>query len=130
MILLEAPLSGVLVSGRTLFLPLGALYPECDLLRQGHPRIPPLACLQDGGCHLGVSTRCMETLARRLGRLFEAHPALELVVLHWTRAGGEPWGTRFDRAFSPPTVARLRAASLRYYLLHGQRFPIPRELLD
>ncbi len=126
--MLDAPFSGVLVSGRTLFLPLDALYPECAALRQGHPRIRTLACLEDAGCHLGMNARCMETLAHRLGRLFDALPALEVVVAHWQLEEGELRGARFDRALSAPRVVRLRPAYLRHYLARGERFPVPWEL--
>jgi hypothetical protein len=121
--------AGSLVGGKILFLPLGALYPECGILRGGHPLIRPLACLEDAGCHLGVSATCMATLARRVGRLFDAHPALEVVLLYWALPTGELRGTRFDRAFSPPRVSRLRRASLHYYLQIGQRYPVVPELL-
>lgn len=99
------------------------------MLRQAHPRIRPLACLEDAGCHLGMNTRCMELLVRRLGRIFDAHPALEAVVAHWQGKNGEHWGTHFDRALLAPRVTRLRTPALRYYLAAGARFPIPGELL-
>ncbi len=123
------PVAGVLVSGRTLLLPLDTLYPECRVLTHQHPQIRPFACIQDGGCHLGMNTRCMETVARRLDRLFTAHPELEVVLLHWQLRDGSSWGTAFDRRLSAPRVARLRPAYLEHYRAAGVPFAVPPELL-
>ncbi len=123
------PRMGRLLSGRTLLLPLEALFPECPPLIRPHPRLRPFACLRDGGCHLGQNTRCMETLARRLGRLFERHARLEQVLLHWEEPGGATWGVAFDRAFGNPRVARLRGAYLEHYLAAGEPFLVPDEVL-
>ena len=118
---------GALVSRRTLLLPLDALYPECGVLTAPHPRIRPLACLQASGCHLGMNASCMETLARRLDKLFAAHPALELVLLHWTLPDGS-WGVAFDRRLSATRVSRIRPSYLSHYLRTGAPFAVPPEL--
>ena len=119
---------GSLVAERTLLLPLDALYPECRLLTHGHPQVRPFACIQDNGCHLGMNVRCMETLARRLDRLFSAHPGLELVLLHWQLHDGAGWGIAFGRQLSTPRVARLRPSYLSHYLRMGAPFAVPPEL--
>ncbi len=119
---------GVLLSGRTLLLPLDALYPECGVLTAAHPQVRPFACIQDNGCHLGMNTRCMETLARRLDRLFAAHPALELVLVHWSLPDSSCWGVAFDRRLSAPRVARIRPSYLSHYLRTGAPFAVPPEL--
>ncbi len=123
----DSPL-GALVSGRTLLLPLDGLYPECPVLTQGHPQIKPFACIQDSGCHLGMNARCMETLARRLDRLFTAHPALESVLLHWRLRDGTCWGIAFDRQLSTPRVSRVRPSYLSHYLRAGTPFQVPPEV--
>jgi hypothetical protein len=121
--------TGALVAGKTLFLPLDALYPECRVFTRPCPQIRPLACVEDNGCHLGLGVRCMESLARRLGRLFDAERALEVVLLHWQLPGGEHRGVAFDRAFSAPRVAPLRASVLRHYLTLGVGYVLPDEIL-
>lgn len=120
--------TGVLVGGRTLFLAIDALYPECSVFTREHPNLRPLTCIENGGCHLGLSARCMETLARRLGRLFDEHERLDRVVLYW-RTGGETLGAAFDRRFSPPRVRRIRTAVLGHYLRTGEPLDIPASLL-
>lgn len=112
-----------------LFLPLEALYPECRILTREHPQLRSLSCIEDGGCHLGLNARCMEALARRLGRLFVGHATLERVVLYWEVGCGEFRGATFDRSFSSPRVRRVRAGALRHYLAAGEPFEIPRALL-
>lgn len=120
--------AGVLVSGGTLFLALDDLYPECRAFTRPHPRMRPFACIQDGGCHLGLNGLCMETLARRLSRLFTGHADVVAIVVHWALADASQWGVAFDRALSAPRVRPLRPAYLRHYLANGAPFPVSPDL--
>ncbi len=117
------------MGGRVLFLPLGALYPECSIHLSEHAAAPPMACLEAHGCPRGLGARCMPILARRLGRLFDLHGALEHIVLHWQRPDGTCRGIGFDRALSPPRVATLRPVYLQHYRASGQPFAVPAEVL-
>ncbi len=117
------------MGGRTLFLPLAALYPECQILTRQHPAIRPLACIEDGGCHLGVNARCTEALARRTGRLFDHLPGLEYILVHWPLEDAGHRGIAFDRSLSAPRVQKLRAGALLRYLAEGQAVALPAALL-
>jgi hypothetical protein len=71
----------------------------------------------------------MEALARRLERLFSAHPRLEVVILYWQRGPRELRGVAFHRDLRPPVVQEIRPASLRRYLACAAPFLVPDAIL-
>ena len=80
------PMYFLVLSGRNAFFRLKDVLPECFLYRESSPGIDPLICLDSNVCHVGKN--CMETLVRRLSKLFEGFKNFELVVLYFKSNSG------------------------------------------
>ncbi len=78
----NVPLSYFVVNGKTLFIPLRYVYPECSKLIAQQPQMYPLRCLQDNGCSANMS--CMDFLVPRVNYIFnEVNSAAEMMIAYY-----------------------------------------------
>jgi len=71
----------VVFQGKTAFMRLKDVYPECSLLIEGEPQLGELLCLS-GPCHRNQN--CMTILAHRVHQIFdEVIPDSELLYLYF-----------------------------------------------
>lgn len=68
------------VQGKTLFIKLKDLYPECEFLIEDQPQLYPLRCLVD---HCPRNANCMEKLAKRVKYIFDAFKDAQLLLLYF-----------------------------------------------
>lgn len=69
------------IQEKTLFARLNDVFPECAVLIEHAPKLYPLRCLVDDGCHR--NSNCMEKLARRVKHMFEVFEKAELLILYF-----------------------------------------------
>lgn len=77
------PLSYFVVNGKTLFIPLRYVYPECSKLIAPHPQMYPVRCLLEDGCPANMN--CMDFLVPRVNYVFnEVFPPAEIMIAYYT----------------------------------------------
>lgn len=93
----------VLVSRKTVLIPLRQLYPECQSYLVNLPAAENLQCLREGRC--SVDKGCMPVLAERVHKFFMYHEpsALQLLAYYKTPSGSIRAGV-FTRQVDEPRV--------------------------
>ncbi len=68
--------------GKTVFIPIKYIYPECALLLQNHEGLQQLHCLKVDSCP--ANRNCMDNLAKRINYFFDkVEPQSELIISYF-----------------------------------------------
>lgn len=97
----------------TLLVELADVYPEGTVPGRRDPN--PFADARD--------VRGVESLSRRIARIFEKLSSVQHVLVHWAPPDGVALGFAIDRAFSvAPRVRRIDRAALARHMARAQPF--------
>lgn len=105
--------------GKTVFLPLKSLYPQCMTLIQGEDQLYPLKCMEDT-CHRDAN--CADVLAHRVHYFFEkVVPGAELLVAYykWTDRPNSIRAGLFHKNMSSPRVIVCNRAAFTKFQDEG-----------
>lgn len=108
----------IVVSDKTILIPLRQIYPECAVLLAGSPNAENLQCLRYGTCNQSVDT-CMRILAERVDKFFRLQPEERTHMLaYYKTPSGSLRGCWFTSDFDEPKVVTCNKHAfdrLRYY---------------
>ena len=115
----------VLVSKKTLIVPLHEAYPTCLKNLQSFPWLSPLNCFMTQRC--AADKRCMTTFVPRIESIFAVFSAVKLIIIHWNHpVTREDFGCRVWREEGNPTIIQMNPVQLKKFLQVGDIVELPR----
>ena len=106
--------------GKTAFMPLKYLYPECFVHIKDSPQLYPMKCFSTDSCPPGAN--CGEILVKRVNYLFtEVFPSAEVLVSYY-KYHDKPDSIRgavFNKDLEPPTLSTLNPTAFRKFQREG-----------
>ena len=124
---IREPVYYVVFHNKTAFIPLKYIYPECYVLRQHHPQVDPLQCLETS---CPADKNCMGILVKRVNYIFEnvLDEKVEMIVSYFKLHNDRIRAGIFDRALEDPRVMTCNKSALQKFQKEGKTFMwVPRD---
>lgn len=117
------PIYYFVVQGKSAFVPLKYVYPECFFHIRNSPQLYPMKCFATDSCPPGAN--CGEILVRRIAYLFEkVVPGAEILIAYY-KYKDRPQSLRgavFNRDLEPPTLSILNPYAFKKFQKEGTTY--------
>lgn len=105
---------------KTSFIHLKYVYPECFILREGHPQTNPLQCFHTS---CPANKNCMETLAKRIHYLFDnVMFGTELLLVYFKNNTGSIRAGVFYKDLREPVVMTCNPYGFKKFQKEGETY--------
>jgi len=124
---MREPVYYVVFHDKTAFIPFKYVYPECYVLRQHHPQVDPLQCLEDS---CPADRNCMGLLVKRVDYIFEnvLDEKVEMMVAYFKLHNGRIRAGIFNRGLDSASVMTCNPSALKKFQKEGKTFMwVPRD---